>query len=122
VERVASRANLNLVVDLPETPIPLSSEVRIALFRAAQEAISNVLKHAKATQVKISLQREHSRLSLRIEDNGQGFEPRAAPQKETPSWGLKIMRERVESIGGTVEIESRLGEGTRVTFEIKGRS
>jgi signal transduction histidine kinase len=118
-ERAASRGSLNLVVDLPETPILLSSDVRIALFRAAQEAISNVLKHAEATQVEISLQREDGRLSLRIEDNGQGFESSAASQKETPSWGLKIMRERIESIGGKVEIESELGEGTRVTFEIE---
>jgi signal transduction histidine kinase len=118
-ERSASRGSLNLVIDLPETPIPLSSDVRVALFRAAQEAISNVLKHAEATQVEISLQRENGRLSLKIEDNGQGFESSAAYQKETPSWGLKIMRERIESIGGKVEIESEPGEGTRVTFEIE---
>jgi PAS domain S-box-containing protein len=121
-DRVASRANLDLVVDLPETPLRLSSDVRVALFRAAQEAISNVLKHADATQLEISLQRENGRVRLRVEDNGQGFEPSPESPKETPSWGLKIMRERIESIGGKVQIESKPGEGTRVTFEIERSS
>lgn len=121
-DRVASRANLNLVVDLPETPLRLSSDVRVALFRAAQEAISNVLKHADATQLEISLQRENGRVRLRVEDNGRGFEPSPESPKETPSWGLKIMRERIESIGGKVQIESKPGEGTRVTFEIERSS
>src|SRR5215212_860911 len=118
-ERAASRGNLDLIVDLPDTPLLLSSDIRVALFRAAQEAISNVLKHADATQLEISLERENGRVRLSIEDNGQGFEPSATSQKETPSWGLKIMRERIESIGGTVELQSEPGKGTRVTFEIE---
>jgi signal transduction histidine kinase len=97
----------------------LPSDVRIALFRSAQEAISNVLKHADATQLEISLQGEDGRVRLRVEDDGQGFEPEAAFQKEAPSWGLKIMRERIESIGGKVHILSEPGAGTRVTFEIE---
>jgi PAS domain S-box-containing protein len=118
-ERAASRGNLDLIADLPDTTLSLSLDVRVALFRATQEAISNVLKHADATQLEISLERENGRVRLSVEDNGQGFEPGATSQKETPSWGLKIMRERIESIGGTVEIESEPGQGTRVTFEIE---
>jgi PAS domain S-box-containing protein len=118
-ERAASRANLDLITDLAETSLSLSPDVRVALFRAAQEAISNVLKHADATQLEISLERENGRVRLSVEDNGQGFEPSATSPKETPSWGLKFMRERIESIGGKVEIESAPGKGTRVTFEIE---
>jgi PAS domain S-box-containing protein len=119
-ERAASRGNLELIADLPDlAPPPLPSDIRIALFRSAQEAISNVLKHADATQLEISLQGEDGRVHLRVEDNGQGFEPEVVSQKEAPSWGLKIMRERIESIGGKVQIESELGKGTRVTFEIE---
>ncbi|HJR80849.1 MAG TPA: MEDS domain-containing protein [Anaerolineales bacterium] len=121
-ERAVSRMNLDLIVDLPTIPLLLSSDIRVALFRAAQEAISNVLKHADATQLEISLERENGRVRLSVEDNGQGFEPSATSQKEMPSWGLKIMRERIESIGGTVEIESEPGKGTRVTFEIERSS
>jgi len=119
-ERAASRGNLELITDLADlAPPPLPSDVRIALFRAAQEAISNVLKHADAAQLEISLQGENGRVRLRVEDDGQGFEPDAASQKEAPTWGLKIMRERIESIGGKVWIESEPGKGTRVTFEFE---
>jgi PAS domain S-box-containing protein len=119
-ERAASRGSLELIADLPDlAPLPLPSEVRIALFRAAQEAISNVLKHANATQLEISLEGENGRVRLRVEDDGQGFDPNAASQKEGPSWGLRIMRERIESIGGYIRIESKLGQGTQVTFEVE---
>ncbi len=121
-ERIAARAHLELVADLPDLPTSwLPSNVRIALFRAAQEAISNVLKHAKATRLEIGLEQQDGRLRLRVGDNGQGFESDAASQKTAQTWGLNIMRERIESIGGDVQIESKPGIGTQVTFEI-GRS
>jgi PAS domain S-box-containing protein len=119
-ERTASRGNLELIADLPDlSPPPLPADIRIALFRAAQEAISNVLKHANATRLEIRLQGEDGRVRLMVEDNGQGFDPNAASQKEAPSWGLKIMRERIESIGGKLHIASRPGAGTRTIFEIE---
>ena len=61
----------------------------------------------------------NGRVRLRVEDDGRGFDPNVASQNEAPSWGLKIMRERIESIGGKVQIESEPGEGTRVIFEIE---
>jgi signal transduction histidine kinase len=119
-ERVASRGNLELIADLPDlAPPPLPSDVRIALFRAAQEAITNVLKHADATRMEVSLKESDGGIRLRVEDDGKGFEPDAATQNEAQAWGLKIMRERIESIGGKVQIESEPGEGTRVVFEIE---
>lgn len=119
-ERTALRGNLELIADLPDLALPsLPSDVLIALFRAAQEAISNVLKHASATQLEVSLQERDGRIRLKVEDDGQGFDPDSVSQKEAQTWGLKIMRERIESIGGKVQIESESGEGTRVTFEIK---
>jgi len=119
-ERAASRGNLELLADLPDLDPPrLPSNVRTNLFRSAQEAISNVLKHANATQLGVSLEARNGSVQLKIEDNGQGFEPDLISQKEEQTWGLQIMRERIESIGGKVQIESRPGEGTRVTFEIE---
>jgi PAS domain S-box-containing protein len=119
-ERAVSRGNLELIADLPDLAPPrLPSEFRIALFRAAQEAISNVLKHASATQLQISLEQLDGMVRLMIEDNGRGFDPEAAAQQNSQTWGLKIMRERIESIGGMVLIESKPEKGTRVTFEIE---
>ena len=122
-ERAAARGNLELIADLPDlAPPPLPPDVRIALFRAAQEAISNVLKHANATRLEVSLEEREGSVHLSVEDDGQGFEPDAVSQKEAPTWGLKIMRERIESISGKVQIESEPGGGTWVTFEVERSS
>jgi signal transduction histidine kinase len=119
-ERIAARAHLELVADLPDLPPPrLRPDVRIALFRAAQEAISNVLKHAKATCLEISLEQQDGRVRLTVGDNGRGFETNPVSPKTAPSWGLNIMRERIETIGGDIQIESKPGAGTRVTFEVR---
>jgi len=119
-ERAASRGNLELITDLPDLTLSrLPSDFRLALFRAAQEAISNVLKHANAAQLEVSLKEQDGKISLRVQDDGQGFDQNAVSQNGIHSWGLKIMRERIESIGGSVEIESKPGTGTRVTFEIE---
>jgi signal transduction histidine kinase/PAS domain-containing protein len=119
-ERAASRGNLKLVMNLPDLAAPpLPSNVRIALFRSAQEAISNVMKHADATQLKVSLEEPDGRIRLSVEDDGRGFDPNFATHKEAQTWGLKIMRERIESIGGNVQIKSELGKGTQVTFEVE---
>jgi signal transduction histidine kinase len=122
-ERAASRGNLKLIADLPDLGHPrLPSNVRATVFRAAQEAISNVLKHANATQLEVSLEGRDGTVRLKIEDNGQGFEPSWLSQKVGQTWGLQIMRERIESIGGKVQIESQPGQGTRVIFEIERSS
>jgi len=119
-EQAASRANLKLIAGLPDlVPPPLPSDARIALFRAAQEAISNVLKHANAIHLEIRLEERDGRIRLMVADDGQGFEPDRASQKEAQTWGLKIMRERIESIGGKVQVESEPGKGTQVIFEIE---
>lgn len=119
-ERAAARGNLKLVTSLPDLAAPpLPSDVRIALFRSAQEAIHNVMKHADATQLEISLEQPDGKIRLSVEDNGRGFDPSFASHKETQTWGLKIMRERIESIGGNVQIKSEPGKGTQVKFEIE---
>ena len=119
-ERTTSRGNLQLIAYLPDlAPPPLPSDIRIALFRAAQEAITNVLKHAGATLLEVSLEESDNTIRLRVEDNGLGFEPDLATQKAAQTWGLKIMRERIESMGGNVQIQSKPGAGTRVIFEIQ---
>jgi signal transduction histidine kinase len=119
-ERAASRGNLKLIANLRDlAPPPMPADIRIAVFRAAQEAINNVLKHAGARHLELSLDERDGRILIKIEDDGQGFEPDAVAQKVTQSWGLKIMSERIESIGGQTYIESEPGQGTRVTFEIE---
>ena len=100
----------------PEALEALSVEATNTLFHIAQEALANTGKHAQATRVLVSLQREDSRLLLRVIDNGRGFdmdqEPRALGH------GLSNMRERARQAGGELMIGSSAGEGTTVTVEL----
>jgi signal transduction histidine kinase len=91
-------------------------EVKICFYRVLQEALTNVAKHANASQVRIWLNCDEKYLSLLVEDNGEGF----TPQMEMPGaegrtgMGLLGMRERLELLGGGLEIGSRPGLGTRL--------
>ena len=92
----------------------LSPEVATALYRIVQEALTNVVKHAQADAVSILLTRKNGRVGLVIEDDGRGFDP-ASPAE---GFGLQGMRERVELLGGSLQIESRSGAGTTVAVEV----
>jgi signal transduction histidine kinase len=98
----------------------LSPEIEIALYRVCQESLRNVVKHAKARQVRITLTRTWSLLTLEVEDNGKGFDAEhwreiAAAQQ---SAGIIGMRERIAELGGSFSISSRTGEGTTVRAQI----
>ncbi len=88
------------------------------LFRAAQEALTNVARHARATQVEVRLSQEHDRVRLAIADNGVGYAPAAAVKQDGGGWGLAGMRERAALVGGAVTIASEPGQGTRVVIEV----
>jgi signal transduction histidine kinase len=91
------------------------------LFRVIQEALNNVVKHARAGRARVALQFDDRRVLARIEDKGQGFTPEAAGA-EGQGIGLSTMRERVEMLGGTLTIDSSPGAGTRVTVELASGS
>jgi two-component system nitrate/nitrite sensor histidine kinase NarX len=91
--------------------VSMPAEVKITLYRIAQEAFNNVAKHAGASQVTATLQRRADQVILTICDNGRGSDPGSAPAGRM---GMHIMRERAESIGATLTIESAPGQGTRI--------
>lgn len=92
----------------------LNEELQLDLYRIVQEATQNVVKHACATEVWITIQQERSKLLLKIKDNGSGF----SPDKERKGIGLKNTGSRVEKWSGHFSIDSSPGEGTVVTVEI----
>jgi len=98
----------------------LPAPVEIALFRIAQEALNNVIRHAQAHRVDVTLTRDEEHVTLCIADDGQGFDPRA-PQPGT-HLGLWSMRERVEQLGGRFEVTSAPGAGTTVRAVIPLRT
>ncbi len=101
-------------------PHRLPTGIETALFRIAQEAISNVAKHAHARQVEIALRREDGHLALTVADDGIGFQAgeEYAAKDGMRGIGLLGMRERTALLGGCIRIESQNGGGTRVEVEI----
>jgi signal transduction histidine kinase len=95
----------------------LDPSVEIAFYRIAQEALSNVSKHAGASTVTLRLVQEEKSLRLVISDNGKGFDPVAVERSRSTgrSFGLISMRERTELLGGSFYAESVAGQGTTVT-------
>lgn len=89
----------------------LAPEVELALFRVAQEALANVAKHSQARQVEVVLSHSESAVSLEVLDNGRGFISLASVQR---GMGLRSMRERMEALGGELDVTSAPGRGTRV--------
>jgi len=119
IERLAGTLaeQSELVVDLEarlgEQRLPAEAET--ALYRIVQEALTNVVKHASARRVSITLVRKEGFAVVVVEDDGQGFDPRTT---RTGSLGFVGMRERVELVGGRLTVESAPGAGTTVAAEV----
>lgn len=96
----------------------LSDNAELQLQRIVQESLANVRKHAQAKHVDVTLQQAEGKIVTTVQDDGLGFRPELLGRAEFPRFGLATMRERAESIGGTVRLDSSPGEGTRVTVEI----
>jgi signal transduction histidine kinase len=90
----------------------LPSEVKITLYRIAQEAFSNIAKHSRASHVRARLTVDDGGAVLTVDDDGRGFAPDAVASERM---GLRIMRERLDRIGGELEVSTSAGEGTRLT-------
>jgi PAS domain S-box-containing protein len=115
VERLAEEGyQVDYEEDLGNERLPIA--VEIALFRVAQEALTNVRKHARTSWVRIELRRWEQEVRLEIRDQGRGFDPTAQPLESGPGErvGFVGMRERVGMLGGELEIDSRVGAGTTV--------
>jgi signal transduction histidine kinase len=114
--QLATRTGLQVKVNGAKLEPRPAAEVEVALFRIAQEALTNVAKHAEARQAKISLSGEAGRVRLVVEDDGRGIGP-AANDSEELGWGMAVMRERAAAVGGAMRVESP-GRGTRIVVEV----
>jgi len=100
------------------TPAPLPPAVEVGLYRIAQEALQNALRHASASRIHLRLETSSESVRLTVEDNGMGF---AIEDATASRFGLVGMRERARLLGGTFQIESSPGAGTRITAEVPSR-
>ncbi len=99
-------------------PKPLEDDIRVLLFRSVRELLINVVKHAQAKKVKVSIRKVGSEMRVSVEDDGWGFDPKkaAATAVRKGGFGLFSIRERLEQLGGHLEIESAPGCGTKATL------
>ncbi len=88
----------------------------VMIFRAIQELLGNAIRHSQATQVKVQVDMADTYVRVGVEDNGKGFD--VDTLDEHSNLGLKVIRDRVEMLGGYLEVESVSGQGTRVVFQI----
>ena len=109
-----TRFRQDLPLLIPDIPLP--TDLRHHLFLACKEALTNVSKHAEATEVKLRLTVTAAELEIVIEDNGQGFSPDTQSQRGN---GLANQNTRLKSIGGQCQVESKPGHGTRIRLAIK---
>jgi signal transduction histidine kinase len=117
-DRVRAEAGVNVSVKVGCADERVPAPVAIAVFRVAQEALTNVVRHAGAATASICLDDEDGSLVLVVSDDGIGFDVGAARARPTHSVGLFGMAERVALIDGTIKVLSRKGAGTRVEVRV----
>ncbi|GHF75529.1 sensor histidine kinase [Deinococcus ficus] len=109
-----ARHGLKVHADMPAEP-HLTPDGQAAAYRVTQEALHNVVKHARATQVWLGVRQEAGRVTVTVRDDGRGFDPHAQGRG---TLGQRSMRERAEGAGGTLDVQSAPGEGTIVTLRV----
>jgi two-component system nitrate/nitrite sensor histidine kinase NarX len=130
-ESTTGRARIPVTLEV-EGACSLPPDVKVALYRIAQESVSNVAKHADASQVTMTLrctwatslgpdgeQEQRERVELRVHDDGRGFNP---VNIRPDCLGVGIMRERAQALGITLTVESEVGRGTEVVAAWTGTS
>jgi PAS domain S-box-containing protein len=112
----ATRTGIQCSVSLPREPLTLDADLSTVIFRIFQESLTNVARHAHATEVEANLKHENGRLIFQVRDNGTGFDPEVA--KASKSLGLIGMQERALLLNGDFKTESEPGTGTTVTLTL----
>jgi signal transduction histidine kinase len=118
-EQFTSRMGIAATVHGKELVPRPNTSIENALFRISQEALTNVAKHAHATQVTVTVDADDAAIHMVIADDGVGFDPSSAGGPgEQCGWGLLNMAERAEALGGHCRVESQYQQGTRVIVEV----
>jgi signal transduction histidine kinase len=121
-EKWSEESSATASVTITGAARPLSPEAEVTLLRAAQEALTNVRKHARASRAVLTLSYMEDRVALDVRDDGVGFDPEGAyavlDAEGASGFGLKAMRERAERSGGALLVESEPGRGTTLAVEL----
>jgi signal transduction histidine kinase len=119
-EEIAKRYGIKTTFEDDGNPKPLDINVSAFIFRSVRELLVNVVKHAEAENVRVSLQREASEMKVYVADDGIGFEcsESGVSRNKRGGYGLFSIRERLDYIGGHLEVKSQPHHGTQVVLTV----
>lgn len=116
VDAFKEQTSLDVNLNLTGNERRLEPYIEVMVFRAMQELLGNAARHSQATLVKVQLDMGNEALRVSVDDNGKGFD--TGQLTEGSSLGLKLIRERAEMLGGSFDIDSSAGKGTRISFTV----
>jgi len=118
---------MQITFNITEIDHLFTRDAQMSIYRILQEALTNIGKHAQAKKIRIVIEKNEDGVWIRVEDDGKGFDPTKALMKEAAErgWGLATMKERARIFGGSLDLWSQEGEGTKISLRIpreKGRT
>ncbi len=120
IEAYKDQPSMDVRLSITGNERRLESYLEVMVFRAIQELLTNAIRHSQATQVKVQVDMAENNVRVTVDDNGKGFDVETLDEKS--NLGLKVIRDRVEMLGGYMEVDSVSGQGTRVTFQLPAAS
>jgi two-component system sensor histidine kinase DegS len=118
VETFQEKNSVSVPITVTGAERRLESHVEVTIFRGVQELLNNALSHAQASQIQVLLNLAQEEVTAVVEDNGSGFSVEEVMDEDTHKIGLSALRERIEMLGGNLDLQSSVGQGTRIAFAI----
>lgn len=120
IDDFVKKYNIDASIDLMDIDSFFSQNVQIIMYRIFQEAITNIRKHAQATNISVAISKKDDSISFLIQDDGEGFDVKEAMVRNPTEKGLGLatMEERTRMLGGSFDVRSQVGRGTRISFTI----
>jgi signal transduction histidine kinase len=119
VDNFAALTDIETNLTLCKTCDNLQNSIKMTLFRITQESLTNIARHAQATQAWIDMSCDHSQVTLQIKDNGVGFNPtEILGGEKLTAWGLLGIQERAKLVDGDIQIQSEANKGTTISITV----
>jgi signal transduction histidine kinase len=119
-KEVCSRHGLACSMAIEEIDPYMPRRSLVAIYRIFQEALTNIVKHSGANQISLSIEQEARKINFMVADNGKGFDIRSVNQRPAAERGMGLLAiaERTRMLGGSLQIVSQTGQGTRISFSL----
>jgi two-component system sensor histidine kinase DegS len=115
-DHLAEKMGMDVTVSVSGSERRLEHTLEVVVFRAIQELLSSSALHSQATSIKVQLDLNDRLVRAQVEDNGRGFDPHAIPAEAELT--IKAIRERMDMLGGTFDLDSAVGKGARFSFQV----